>query len=147
MSANERAKLLIEAERIAMILSSAGVPAIVIGATALAAHKYLRFTHGIDLGINAKITDLSRLQRELQENGYETELHLPDAEDPLGGVINVSCCSGLVQIVNFGERFPAAIEDAFSGEEIRTEIAGQLRVMPLITRPAASATNCFFPAA
>ena len=37
-----------EAERIAGLLEKQGLPVVVIGAAALAAHRYLRFTRDID---------------------------------------------------------------------------------------------------
>ena len=48
------------AEEIAGIPESRGVGAAVIGAVALAAHGYVRFTQDLDLGVN---TDLSTLRR------------------------------------------------------------------------------------
>lgn len=41
------------AERIGRMLDERNLPFVVIGAVALAAHRYTRFTEGIDLGLNA----------------------------------------------------------------------------------------------
>ena len=122
---------LLEAERITAILAEKGIAAIVIGAVALAAHRYVRSTCDVDLGIDADLKRMRGLLEELRARGYQAELHEPDGDDPLGGVIDIHGTFGLVQIVNFGERFPAAIRDSFSGEDIRTRPDGGLRVMPI----------------
>lgn len=120
-----------EAERIATLLSEEGLPVLVIGAIALAAHRYVRFTQDVDLGVDADIRQMRKLEELLRAAGYDAELHEPDGDDPLGGVIDVSGGFGLVQIVNFGNRFPAAIRDALAGEDIRIRPDGVLRIMPI----------------
>ena len=45
--------LLAAAERIASLLADRGIDAVVIGAAALAAHRYVRHTEDIDLGVIA----------------------------------------------------------------------------------------------
>ena len=74
-----------------------------IGALAMAAHRYSRATHDIDLGTAADIfTTLKRVGERLQAEGFEIETNLPDQDDPLGGVINVIGEDfDTVQIVNF----------------------------------------------
>lgn len=119
-----------EAERIAAILAEERVPAVVIGAVALAAHQYVRSTMDVDFGVDVDLKRMRGLLATLRSLGYDADLREPDADDPLGGVIDVSGTFGLVQIVNFGDRFPAAIRDALDGEEIRTRPGG-LRVMPI----------------
>jgi hypothetical protein len=119
-----------EAERIAGLLEKQGLPVVVIGAAALAAHRYLRFTRDIDLGVDADLRQMRKLVEVLRAAGYDSELHEPDGDDPLGGVIDVSGEFGLVQIVNFGGRFPAAIRDSLEGEGIRIRPEG-LRIMPI----------------
>jgi hypothetical protein len=120
-----------EAERIAALLLAEGLPVVVIGAVALAAHRYVRFTQDVDLGVNADMKQMRGLLEILRANGYDVVLHEPDADDPLGGVIDISGEFGLVQIVNFGNRFPAAIRDALDGEDIRMRPDGDLRIMPI----------------
>lgn len=124
-------KSLEEAERIAELLLAEGLSVVVIGAVALAAHRYIRFTQDIDLGVDADINQMRGLVEVLRGAGYAVELHEPDGEDPLGGVIDISGDFGLVQIVNFGNRFPAAIRDALAGEDIRMRPDGGLRIMPI----------------
>ncbi len=120
-----------EAERIASLLLAKGLPVVVIGAAALAAHRYVRATRDVDLGVDADAGKMRGLLDLLRAAGYTAEFHEPDADDPLGGVIDVSGAFGLVQIVNFGNRFPAAIRDALAGEDIRMRPGGALRIMPI----------------
>jgi hypothetical protein len=120
-----------EAERIAAILAEERVPAVVIGAVALAAHQYVRSTLDVDFGVDVDLKRMRGLLATLRSLGYDAELREPDADDPLGGVIDIPGAFGLVQIVNFGERFPAAIRDSLSGEDIRLRPDGALRVMPI----------------
>ena len=122
---------LVEADRIATILASCQVPVLVIGAVALAAHRYVRATLDIDLGVNIAIREMKGLDERLRSEGYVTVLHEPDGDDPLGGVIDISGPNGLIQIVNFGDRFPAVIQDALEGEMIQARPDLALRVIPL----------------
>ncbi|MFM8494869.1 MAG: hypothetical protein ACKOEM_05005, partial [Planctomycetia bacterium] len=94
--------LLEAAEQIAAALAEQGIGAIVIGAAALAAHRYVRHTEDIDLGVNIAIRECFSTAATLRTMGFDVELREPDGEDPLGGVIDVSGPFGLVQIVNFG---------------------------------------------
>lgn len=120
-----------EAERIAGLLAGEGLEVVVIGAVALAAHRYVRFTHDIDLGVNADINQMRHLVDSLRSRGYDAVFHEPDGQDPLAGVIDITGSFGTVQIVSFEDRFPAAIRDALAGEDIRTRPDGGLRVMPI----------------
>lgn len=120
-----------EAERIASLLTTEGLPVLVIGAAALAAHRYVRFTQDIDLGVDADLVQMRKLIEVLHSAGYNAQLHEPDGDDPHGGVINITGDFGLVQIVNFGNRFPAAIRDALDGEDIRVRPNSVLRIMPI----------------
>ena len=122
---------LVEADRIATFLASCQIPALVIGAVALAAHRYVRATLDIDLGVNVAVGQMKALEERLRTEGYVTVLHEPDGDDPLGGVIDVSGPNGLVQIVNFGDRFLALIQDALEGEMIQARPDLTLRVIPL----------------
>jgi hypothetical protein len=120
-----------EAETISSILQQEGVESVVIGAIALAVHRYVRYTQDVDLGVNADLKQMRRLVEVLQAKGYDAVFHEPDGDDPLGGVIDISGSFGMVQIVSFADRFPAAIRDALSGEDIFTTTNGKLRVMPI----------------
>jgi hypothetical protein len=119
------------ADRIAVILGSCRVPVLVIGAVALAAHRYVRATLDIDLGVNVAVSRMKEIEERLRSEGYTTVLHEPDGDDPLGGVIDISGPDGLIQIVNFGDRFPAVIQDALEGEVIHARTDLSLRVIPL----------------
>ena len=119
------------AERVAALLAENGVKALVIGALALAAHRYVRYTEDVDLGVDADVGKMRSLARLLGEQGFAVDLHEPDGNDPLGGVINVSGDFGLVQVVSFAGRFPAVIRDALAAEEIRIHPNSALRLVPL----------------
>ena len=77
------------AEDILRRLHEHQVDALVIGAVALAAHRYVRQTEDLDLGVNANVQKLRQLTASLRTAGYRAELHEPDAQDPLGGVIDI----------------------------------------------------------
>lgn len=125
-------------EEVARVASARGIPTLVIGAMALAAHGYVRATGDVDLGLNASITELRALAAALEAEGYDVDVRLPDAEDPLGGVVDVSGpfgpqgdVGGLVQLVNFGDRFPAVIADALAETPRAVRDGSALRVIPL----------------
>jgi len=120
------------AERVAGLLERHGVPAVVIGAVALAAYRYVRHTEDIDLGVVADLAGMRMLVAALRdEEQFTAELSEPDGDDPLGGVIDVSGPFGLVQIVSFGDRFPDAIRDALAGDDVRVNPGSTLRIVPL----------------
>lgn len=58
------------AEEVAGILESRRVGAVVIGAVALAAHGYVRFTHDLDLGVNTDLGTLRNVAETLQMAGF-----------------------------------------------------------------------------
>ncbi len=119
------------AERVVGLLESHGIRAVVIGAVALAAYRYVRFTEDLDLGIEADLPALQTCVTALRVEGFTAELREPDADDPLGGVIDVTGPFGLIQIVNFGNRFPAVIRDALAADDVLVTPGGKLRVIPL----------------
>jgi hypothetical protein len=123
--------LLDTTERIAGLLAEQGVEAMIIGAAAMAAHRYVRHTEDIDLGVNMPVRDLATVAGILRTAGFEVVVREPDGHDPLGGVIDVSGDFGLVQIVNFGERFPAIIDSGLASSTLRTRADGPLRIAPL----------------
>ncbi len=80
-----------------------GSPALLqLGAVALAAHGYVRFTEDLDLGVNTDLGALHKAAEVIRTAGFEVELREPDGQDPLGGVVDVRGPYGLVQIVNYG---------------------------------------------
>lgn len=119
------------AEKVASLLASHGTPCLVIGAVALAAHRYVRYTEDIDLGVDADLPTMRAIADSLRAKGYEVEFHQPDAEDPLGGVLNISGPFGLVQVVSFADRFPRVIHDALAAEDVRIRPGTELRLMPI----------------
>lgn len=103
----------------------------VIGGVALAAHGYVRFTEDIDLGVNADLGTLRQAADALRTAGFEVELREPGWQDPLGGVIDVRGPFGLVQVVNYGGRFPAVIEGGLAAAETVIRPGSILRIVPL----------------
>lgn len=115
------------AERVTVAASARGIPTAVIGAGALALHRFVRATQDVDLATcvdpGAK---LRPLESDLRAQGLHTELRMPDGDDPLGGLLRVWSAVDdddvpvdLVEIVNFDNphrprRTPAAraIRDA-----------------------------------
>lgn len=78
------------AEQVAGSARVIGIDSALIGAAALAVHRYTRATEDIDLAV---ATDphrgLAELERRLLASGLRTRLRLPDDDDPLGGVLTV----------------------------------------------------------
>jgi len=119
------------AEEVTGILESRSVGAVVIGAVALAAHGYVRFTEDLDLGVNTDLATLNQVATALRTAGFEVELREPDGQDPLGGVVDVRGPFGLVQIVNYGGRFPAVIDAALATADTVIRAGSRLRIVPL----------------
>ena len=131
MEDNQISPAIREAETIALLLAEEGLECLVIGAIALAVHRYVRFTEDVDLGVNADLGQMRRLVEVLKSKGYSVELHEPDGDDPLAGVMDIKGSFGLVQIVSFDNRFPAAIRDALAADEITLTAGSHLRVIPI----------------
>ena len=119
------------AEEVNDILRRHQVEAVVIGAVALAAHHYVRQTEGIDLGVNADLPTLHILVESLRQAGFSVELHEPDDDDPLGGVIDVEGAFGLLQIISYANRFPVVIDDALKDAELVARKGSSLRLVPI----------------
>lgn len=105
------------AEKLAGMLGSEGVDAVVIGALALATHGYVRATTDLDLAIAVEPSSLGRLAASLSRAGWAVEYSAPDPQDPLGGVLNVRAPgAALIQVVNFDNSpasgFPRLVRDA-----------------------------------
>jgi len=104
---------------------------VVIGDVALAAHGYVRFTEDLDLGVNTDLGTLARVADALRTAGFEVELREPDGEDPLGGVVDARGPFGLVQIVNYGGRFPAVIDGGLAAADTVIRPGSRPRIVPL----------------
>ena len=96
-------KTLAVAERIAQAARELGLETAVIGAIALAVHGYPRATEDLDLAIYTDpFTTLRELSNKLDALGFHAELRLPDAEDPLGGVLTVTGDDfDTIQLINY----------------------------------------------
>lgn len=119
------------AEEIVGLLHQHKIDAVVIGAVALAAYHYVRQTEDINLGVNADLSSLRRVLDTLINAGFTAALREPDTDDPLGGVIDVSGSFGQLQIVNFGGRFPAVIDDAVRLSNLAVREGSPLKLVPL----------------
>jgi hypothetical protein len=119
------------AEDVITILQRHRIDAVVIGAVALAAYQYVRQTEDVDLGVNMDLSTLRAVAESLRESGYTVELREPDGSDPLGGVIDVTGSFGALQIVNYGDRFPAVIEDALRLATLVVREGSPLKVVPI----------------
>jgi hypothetical protein len=128
---SDPAEVIRAAEEVASVLESQGVEALVIGAVALAAHGYVRFTDDLDLGVNTDLGTLRKAAEALRHSGFHVELREPDGQDPLGGDVDVRGPFGLVQIVNYGDRFPAVIDGGLTAAEIVIRTGSHLRIVPL----------------
>ena len=128
----DKSQILAAADKVATILAQSGIPTMVIGGIALAAHHHIRFTEDLDLCINVPINSLGPLASKLGENGFDAEVFEPDAEDPLGGVIKITGSFGIIELVNFGERFPAVLEDAARANPLSISPESPLKVIPLL---------------
>lgn len=90
------------AEQVTAAARERGADAVVIGAVALAVHGYPRDTVDLDLAVAMPPARLKELAEGLAIRGLQVEFREPDAQDPLGGVIDVQGPGGqLVQVVNF----------------------------------------------
>jgi hypothetical protein len=97
------------AEQVADTARQLDIQTALIGAAALAVHRYTRGTEDIDLAtaVNPD-TQLAALAHALADAGLHTRLRLPDEDDPLGGVLSVWKVEDddgepldLVEVVNF----------------------------------------------
>ncbi len=105
------------ARSVAEVLAGHRADAVVVGAMALAIHNYPRDTVDLDLATAIEPRQLDAIAAELRALGYEVDVHLPDPDDPLGGVLDVRGEGAiLVQVVNFSNPpaggFPRLITDA-----------------------------------
>jgi hypothetical protein len=119
------------AEDIAGELQRHRIDAVIIGAVALAAYNYVRQTDDVDMGFNATITAMRELASALRARGYEVELREPDAQDPLGGVLDITGPFGVVQLINYADRFPIVIDDALREATLVTRTGSSLKIVPI----------------
>ena len=127
----EQRDILAVAEEVQVILRRFHVDAVVIGAVALAAHRYVRYTEDLDLGVTADLPTLRAVADALRQEGYSAELREPDAHDPLGGVLDMHGLYGSIQIISFAGRFPAVIKDALTEATVVTREGSTLHIAPI----------------
>lgn len=111
------------AEHVAETARRLGIETALIGAAALAVHRYARGTQDIDLAVAVlPHVHLAELARQLDAEGMRTSLRLPDDDDPLGGVLSVrpAHADDVVEVVNFlnpGNPSPARVSAAIARAE------------------------------
>lgn len=127
----QESELICHAEVVVRLAGSLGHDLLVIGAAALAGHHYVRFTNDLDLGGNLSLDHLCGLAVALTQRGYSVEVREPDADDPLGGVLDIAGSFGQIQIISFHDRFPAVIQDALQEATLRVTESSPLRIIPL----------------
>jgi hypothetical protein len=105
---------------------------------ALAARGYPRSTADFDLATCADpFRQLGAVAERLRASGYEVELRVPDADDPLGGVIDI-VGEGFrkVQVVNFLNPFrPRAArlaEEAIRAAEAMPDLRTRVVTVPYL---------------
>jgi hypothetical protein len=90
------------AEQVVSLLAHQGVPTVVIGAAAMAAHGYPRLGGSIDLAIHMDHVSLNAVMKSLRRAGFDAHWCEPDADDPLGGVMTIVGGDLVpIQVVNF----------------------------------------------
>lgn len=97
------------AEQVADTARRLGFESALIGAAALAVHRYTRGTEDIDLAVSIDPhRELVALGNALAACGLQSRIRLPDDEDPLGGVLTVWVSvdeegqpADVVEVVNF----------------------------------------------
>jgi len=97
------------AEQVAETAKRLGCASALIGAAALAVHRFTRGTEDIDLAIMVDpYRGLVALDQALASSGLQTSLRLPDDDDPLGGVLSIwgsvdeeGRPADVVEVVNF----------------------------------------------
>ncbi|HEY4221811.1 MAG TPA: nucleotidyl transferase AbiEii/AbiGii toxin family protein [Myxococcota bacterium] len=90
--------------RIVQLLDARGLRCALVGAAALAVHGYSRATEDVDLGVATPSLDALRsCADEIRTTlKLDVEIAMPDADDPLGGVITATGARiRQIQIVNF----------------------------------------------
>jgi hypothetical protein len=127
----QESELVFHAEAVVRLAHGLGHDLVVIGAAALAGHHYVRLTNDLDLGGILTLDQLRDLSNALKQKGYPAELREPDADDPLGGVLDIEGSFGQIQIVSFHDRFPAVIRDALQEATLRVAENSPLRIIPL----------------
>lgn len=108
------------AERVAGVARDLGIQTALIGASALAAHNYVRST--MDVGLATIVdpdTELRRLEQALRDLGLHTQLNMPDDEDVLGGLLRIWENEDedgepleLVEVVNFSNPYRPSLNPA-----------------------------------
>jgi len=123
------------ASKVTGALATQGVETVVIGALAMAAHRYARATEDLDLAVAVEPSQMRVLAQVLRGTGLEVELREPDPQDPLGGVMDIHAPGAdRVHVVNFDNSpaggFPRLVRDALASS-MPLEPGSNLRITGL----------------
>jgi hypothetical protein len=123
------------AATVARWIGEEGGRAAVIGAVAMAVHGHVRATRDLDLATELDpFTQLRTVANRARDAGYRAEIALPDAEDPLGGVVTIEGDDfEPVQVVNFYNPHRVRPHPATQAIDAAVELLGApgLRVVTL----------------
>ncbi|AEI63062.1 nucleotidyl transferase AbiEii/AbiGii toxin family protein [Corallococcus macrosporus] len=127
------------AEQVVELLKRHDVPAILIGAAAMAAHHYVRQTEDLDLAINVDpYKSFRQLEATLRDHGFEVTFEYPDDGDALGGVLRISGADfDPIEVVNFQNPWPGArdatvlVREAMQAAHMSLGPGSPLRVVSL----------------
>lgn len=136
MSVSARAEKTIETARIIeAVLRRHSVECALIGAAAVAAHGYPRYTEDFDLATDADpFTSLKGAAADLVVLGYVVEFNLPDRQDPLGGLIRVTGDDfAQIDVVNFHNPYTAGF--TLGLEAVRGALAMQGSPFKVVSLP------------
>ena len=145
--ANSESRSLVElAREVSLALAKEDRPTLVIGATACAAHGYVRFTNDIDLAVSMLPNELESFSKRLDaDSDLFVEYESPTPEDNLGGVVDLYLEDPdveydeddwdnppkeppKVEVINFNNPpaggFPALVRDALARSNSRSEALG-----------------------
>ena len=116
-------------------IAADGARCAIIGAVALAVHGYVRATRDVDLATELDpFTQLRELDERAEKRGWTVELALPDADNPLGGVLTVTGSDfDPVQFVNFYNPLRESRQPASDALDAAVPLAGSsgLKVVTL----------------
>jgi hypothetical protein len=131
MTVRKRKDTIVAANRVSLAMASIGVESALIGAGALAVHGYSRSTTDLDLAVVTDLPTMWRIKRAIEAEPNTTlDFSLPDADDPLGGVITMRGANqDPVQIINYENPFRSNNHPGFAA--VRTATSGLLHGMSL----------------
>lgn len=126
-------------------MEARGIQGALIGAVAMSVYDYVRATEDIDLAICVDpFGPLTHLASDLRSLGFEAELNVPDAEDALGGVLNIRRPDiDLIQLVNFLNPFTGGGAARLARHAVSTAAELETLPVPVVSLPALIALKLY----